>query len=59
MKLYYNGQYKVINKLGKETIYEKLEDIPNYERNITEVEIEDGTKRIGSNAFMGCDSLKK
>ena len=61
MKIYYNknGMYKEIDKTGKEIIYKNLDDIPNYEDEITEVEIEEGTTIIKKNAFFNCQALKK
>ena len=59
MKVYYNGQYKIIDKTGKETIYKNLEDIPDYKYTITEVEIEDKTTTIERCAFAECYSIEK
>jgi hypothetical protein len=59
MKVYYNGNYKIIDNLGNEIIYNKLEDIPNYKTEITEVEITEGTTKINDKAFYNCKNLEK
>ena len=62
MKVYYDGKYnkyKIKDESGKEIIYENLKDIPYYEGDITEVEIEEGTTTINPDAFYDCESLKK
>ena len=57
MKVYYNGQYKIIDKTGKETIYKRLDEVPDYKYTITEVEVEKGTEIIKRDAFNGCFML--
>ena len=59
MKLYYNGNYKIIDDFKKEIIYKNIKDIPDYNTEITEIEIESGTSIIKKDAFSACESLKK
>ena len=58
MKIYYNGKYKTIDKSGRETIFNKLEDIPDYRHTITEVEIEKGITDIYNKAFYNCIKIQ-
>ena len=59
MKVYYNGKYKLIDSSGKKTVYEELEDIPDYDIKITEIEVEEGTVKIEREAFALCKKLEK
>ena len=57
MKVYYDGKYRVINELGEEIIYKRVDDIPNYRKEVTEVEVLPGTLEIKNSAFYNCTSL--
>ena len=59
MKLYYNGQYKIIDESGNEIIYKDKNNILDFENEITEIEIEPGTTEIGRRAFSWFKSLEK
>ena len=56
MRIYYDGRYKIKDSSGRETIFNKLEDIPDKNK-ITELEIEDGVLKIPGNAFVNCRAL--
>lgn len=53
MKLYYNGQYKIIDESGDEIIYKYKNNILDFENEITEIEIEPGTTEIERKHFLG------
>ena len=59
MKVYYDGNYKIINTSGKEKIYNELKDIPDYQTKITEVEVKSGITKIKDYAFSECKLLKE
>ena len=57
MKVYYDGNYKIINSSGKGKTYNQVNEINKY-KFITEIEIEPGTTKIDNGAFYNCKSLK-
>ena len=59
MKIYYNGKYKIIDSSENEFIYRYLDEIPDYQNKITEVEITPDTRQINNRAFLKCKSLEK